>query len=51
MPEITSETWKETYLEKLRESRETGKPLSEICSNDPVWMKSHEMDLIKRGLL
>jgi len=51
MPEITSETWKETYLEKLRESRETGKPLSEICAADPVWIKSHELDLIKRGFL
>lgn len=35
MPEITSETWKETYLEKLKESRRTGKPLSEIYGADP----------------
>jgi hypothetical protein len=44
MPEITSETWKETYMQKLREARETGKSLEEICGADPVWMKSHEMD-------
>ena len=43
MTETTSETWKETYLAKLQESKKTGKSLSEICESDPVWMKSHAM--------
>ena len=47
MTETTSETWKETYLAKLQESKKTGKSLSEICESDPVWMKSHAMDLKK----
>ena len=45
MQKIDSETWKDTYLEKLRESKRTGMPLSEICNADPVWMESHLQDL------
>lgn len=49
-PIIDSESWKDTYLQKLRESRETGKPLSEICESDPKFMESHRLDLEQRGL-
>ena len=45
MRKIDSETWKDTYMEKLRESKRTGIPLSEICNADPVWMESHLQDL------
>jgi hypothetical protein len=47
---ITSETWKDTYLAKLRESRDTGRSLSDICQADPVWMESHRLDLVEHGL-
>jgi len=45
MLEITSETWKDAYIEKLRESKKTGVPLIVLCKNDPVWMESHRKDL------
>ena len=50
MQKIDSETWKDTYMEKLRESKRTGMPLSEICNADPMWMESHRIDLLMRGL-
>jgi hypothetical protein len=42
---ITSESWKDTYMEKLQESKRTGKPLSEICEADPVWMCANRLSL------
>ena len=50
MQKINSETWKDTYMEKLREAKRTGMPLSEICNADPVWMESHKIDFRMRGL-
>ncbi len=45
--EIDSETWKDTYLSKIRESRKTGVPLIALCKNDPVFMESHKLDLVR----
>ena len=45
--EIDSETWKDTYLSKLRESRKTGVPLIALCEKDPVFMESHNLDLAR----
>ncbi len=45
--EIDSETWKDTYLSKMRESRKTGVPLIALCENDPVFMESHKLDLAR----
>jgi hypothetical protein len=43
--EIDSETWKDAYLSKMRESKKTGVPLIALCENDPVFTESHKLDL------